>query len=448
MKVGIIGGGMMGLALAQRLSTRGHSITVFEREKQLGGLATYHDFGQFFWDRFYHVILPSDTYLINFMRDIGLGDELRWKRTLTGFYVDQQFHSVSSTVEFLKFPLVSLVGKLRLALAILYCARINDWQRLEQVPLEGWLIKTCGRTTYEKMWKPLLLAKLGENYRRVSAVFIWSYIKRLYSARDSSASKEQMGHVSGGYKAVFERLEKSIADAGGTIRTEISVERIRAAAGGGLWVDHDQGSDRFDKVVFTSPVNVLEKVAQQGLVQLSNTGRGVEYLGVICMVLVTRKPLVPYYVVNIADQRLPFTGAIGMSNVVSTDETAGFYLTYLPKYVLSDDPLLREPDDKIRKLFFAGINLMFPDLKDDDIEGVYINRAFKVQPLQVLNYSSLVPKVSTKHPDFFVLNTAQFVNTTLNNNEVIRAVEEFLNEYGHRFEDSNTQVEPVRAAAN
>jgi protoporphyrinogen oxidase len=447
-QIGIIGGGMMGLALAQRLSSRGHAVTVFEAAKQLGGLATYHDFGPFFWDRFYHVILPCDTYLISFLKDIGLGNELRWKRTATGFYVDERFYSISNNFEFLKFPLVSILGKLRLALTILYCSRITDWQRLEQIPVETWLIKTCGRRTYEKMWKPLLLAKLGEHYRRVSAVFIWTYIKRLFSARDSSASKEHLGHVSGGYKAVFQRLAELINNAGGTIRTQVKVKRIEPRPGGGLWVEHSQDRDCFDKVIFTSPVNVLEKVAAPNLVKVTNGGGHIEYLGVICMVLITRKPLVPYYVVNIADQQIPFTGIIGMSNVVSTEETAGYYLTYLPKYVLSDDPLLREPEEKLRQLFFDGLYRMFPELEPEDIESVHVNRAFKVQPLQVLNYSSLVPNVSTEHPDFFILNTAQFVNATLNNNEVIRAVEEFLNEYGHRFEGSYTQAEPVQAAAN
>ena len=95
----------MGLALAYRLSRKGHAVTVFEREKQLGGLATYHDYGAFFWDRFYHVILPSDTPLINFLKDIGLGHQIRWWRSLTGFYVDEQFYSVSNSREFLRFPL-------------------------------------------------------------------------------------------------------------------------------------------------------------------------------------------------------------------------------------------------------------------------------------------------------------------------------------------------------
>jgi hypothetical protein len=137
-----------------------------------------------------------------------------------------------------------------------------------------------------------------------------------------------------------------------------------------------------------------------------------------------------------------------MSNVVSTEETADLYLTYLPKYVLSDDPLLREQEENLRELFFNGLDLMFPELKPHQIHSIHINRAFKVQPLQVLNYSSLVPKISTEHPDFFILNTAQFLNNTLNNNEVIRAVEGFLNEYGQNFESSNTHVEPARVMPN
>ena len=44
MRIGVIGGGLMGMTLAHRL-TGGHAVTVFERDPQLGGLATYHDYG-------------------------------------------------------------------------------------------------------------------------------------------------------------------------------------------------------------------------------------------------------------------------------------------------------------------------------------------------------------------------------------------------------------------
>jgi len=427
MNIAIVGAGMMGLSLAYRLSQQGHKVTLFESNKQLGGLTTHHDYGPFVWDRFYHVILPSDTHLIQFLQEIGLGDKLRWRSTKTGCYIDKKLYSISNTIEFFRFPPLSIIGKIRLAFTLLYGSRIKNWRRLEKITVEEWLLRVSGRNAYEKLWKPLLLAKLGESYKRVSSVFIWSYIKRLFSARDSSLHKEQLGYVEGGYKTVFERLRELIHLASGEIQTGVAVDYIAPHPTCGIWVEHSGKKEHFDKVIFTGPANILQRVTAKNLVKFGSNCAEVEYLGVICMALITRRPLVPYYIVNIADQRIPFTGVIGMSNLITLPETAGLHLTYLPKYLISDDPLLQQTEDELRKLFFRGLHLMFPELKADDIVAAHINRAVKMQPLQVLNYSRIVPKVVTEHSDFFVLNTSQFVNGTLNNNTVVEHVDEFIN---------------------
>ncbi|HEU5468955.1 MAG TPA: FAD-dependent oxidoreductase [Steroidobacteraceae bacterium] len=432
MRVGIIGGGLMGLALAERLASARHRVTVYERAPQPGGLATWHDFGPFTWDRYYHVVLPSDTALIEFIRRIGLGEKLRWRATRTGYYVDRAIHSLSSGLDFLKFPLLGPVSKARLAATILYCSRIRDWQRLEGMTVEEFLVRHSGRATFEKFWKPLLLAKLGENYRRVSAVFIWTYVRRLFSARDSAAQKESLGYVSGGYRTVFARLVDRVRAAGGGLELGVEVEALRPRAAGGIEVAAAGAAEAYDKVIFTGPVSVLRAVADPALVRVPAQG-DVEYLGVLCMALVTKKPFCPYYVLNIADDRVPFTGIIGMSSLVDTAETAGLHLTYLPKYVLSDDAALRRPDEDVKAEFMAGFRRMFPGFPDADIAGVHLNRAVKVQPLQVLGYSGLVQPPRTLNADFYVVNTAQFASNTLNNNEVIRSVNAFLEQFEPEF---------------
>lgn len=191
--------------------------------------------------------------------------------------------------------------------------------------------------------------------------------------------------------------------------------------------------EHFDKVVFTGPTSILRQVVAPALFHLEEHDKQVEYLGVICMVIVTRKPLTPYYIVNIADPRIPFTGVIGMSNLVKPEETAGFHITFLPKYVDSTSPMLKLSDAELQRQFFQGLQLMFPGFENREIESVHINRAFQVQPLQVLHYSSLVPRVESAHPDFFVLNTSQFTHATLNNNEVVRAVDDFVEKYAERL---------------
>jgi len=177
--------------------------------------------------------------------------------------------------------------------------------------------------------------------------------------------------------------------------------------------------------VCTSPASVLQQIVDRDLLLIDTEGEDVEYLGVVCVVLVTSAPLVPYYVVNIADDEIPFTGLIGMSNVISPKNTAGHHVTYLPKYVLSTDAELERSDEYFTHQFLQGLQRMFPDFDQSKILSVHVNRAIKVQPLQVLDYSKLVPHVKTRHPDLFVLNTSQFVSATLNNNEVIGAVNRF-----------------------
>jgi protoporphyrinogen oxidase len=428
MRIGIIGGGLMGMALAHRLTGFGHEVTVLERDPQVGGLATYHDYGGFYWDRFYHVVLPTDRHLISYIKEIGLGDQLEWRRTLTGFYVNDRMHSISSSLEFLRFPLLTLHAKLRLAWTMYYASRIDDWRRLERITVTDWLTRVSGRQAYEKLWRPLLLAKLGRNYERVSAVFIWSYIKRLFSARDGSAGKEQLGHVRGGYKSIFEHIRQRIAGGGGRVVSGAEVAAVEPSAGGGLSVRVGAELQPFDKVVCTSPVSVLRRLVHESLLRVEREG-DVEYLGVLCVVVVSHAPILPFYVVNIADERVPFTAIVGMSNVVAPKNTAGRYLTYLPKYMLSTDPGLGRDADAVRSEFLAGLQRILPEFDPATIESVHVNRAPRVQPLQVLSYSELVPRVDTAHPNLFVLNTAQFVDATLNNNEVIRAVNAFCDSH-------------------
>lgn len=427
----------MGLALAEGLASQDHEVTVYESAAQVGGLSTWKDYGAFVWDRFYHVILPSDRSLIAFLGRLGLSDKLNWRPSGTGYFVGREMYSLTTGLDFIRFPLLGPISKLRLAITILYCARIKDWRRLEGLTVEEFLVRTSGRDGFTRFWEPLLRAKLGESYHRVSAVFIWTYIRRLFSARDATAQREHLGYVSGGYRTVFQRLTERIASLGGRVHTGVEVREVRPRDGG-IEVVVDGVVRPYDKVIFTGPVSVMRAIVDKRLVDVPAAG-DIEYLGVVCVVLVTRNPLVPFYVVNIADDEVSFTGAIGMSSLVDVAETGGRYLTYLPKYVLSTDPLLSAPDEDVRAMFTKGLRKMFPSLDEVGVEAVHVHRAFKVQPLQVVGYSARVVAPRTLNPHFFVVNSGQFVSSTLNNNEVIRAVDVFLANHEIELRDSGIE---------
>ena len=303
-------------------------------------------------------------------------------------------------------------------------SRVNSWKPLEQVSCEQWLREISGKENVEKLWKPLLLARFGPAYSRMSAVFIWSYIKRMLSARKKSAGAGNLGHLRGGYESVFRKIIQQIADAGGRVLLEENVLRVSATKDS-VSIHTPLRSLKFDEVVCTSPVNVLQKIVDKDLLAVNHEAGKIEYLGVVCVVLVTTQPITRFYKVNVADESIPFTGVIGMSNVVNTKNTRGYHLTYLPKYLLSTDPENGKPDGYYREAFLEGLESMFPDFDQKDIVSMHVHRAVNVQPLQVINYSSMVPSVNTNDPRFHVLNTSQFVNATPNNNEVIGAVNSY-----------------------
>src|SRR5712691_7711902 len=124
---------MLGMTLALRLAQRGHLVTLFEGAGQLGGLASAWELGDVVWDRHYHVILLSDMHLRGLLDELGLGDELVWKETRTGFYTDGKLYSMSNTLEFLRFPPLGLTDKLRLGATIFYASRVRHWQKLETI---------------------------------------------------------------------------------------------------------------------------------------------------------------------------------------------------------------------------------------------------------------------------------------------------------------------------
>src|ERR1700744_2195539 len=92
---GIVGGGMLGLTIAYRLARLGHAVTVYEAAPELGGLAAPWGLGDLVWDRHYHVILASDSFLRGWLRDLNLEHQLAWVSQQTGLFAEGSLDPVT-----------------------------------------------------------------------------------------------------------------------------------------------------------------------------------------------------------------------------------------------------------------------------------------------------------------------------------------------------------------
>jgi protoporphyrinogen oxidase len=432
-RTAVVGGGILGLTLALRLAQRGVAVDLIEASNELGGLAGSFDYGEFVWDRFYHCILPSDQKLIGVLRELGLEHELHWTRTGTGYFADGRQYPMNGNRDFLAFPLLSLWEKARLAWVTVHARRFAKPHELYSISARDWLTRHCGTHAYEVFWQPLLQAKFGPYHDRVAAAFIWATITRLFGARSGAAKAEHLGYVSGGYAVILARFEQELLRLGVRVRKGTRVLGAEEL-GPRCRLQLDESSEEFAQVFLTTPTRLARSLAGAGLGPLLDEFErdypsASTYMGVICCNLVLERPLTPYYVLNLGAGAAGLTGVVEMTNLIdAASQTRGRSLVYLPRYLPSDSAQFERSDEDLRSDFLEhGLLRVFPDFDRSSIRSVSIQRARFVQALPLVR-----PRGHARQPaprwrgPLALLNTAMLECATLNNNEVVGLVDEYV----------------------
>lgn len=414
----IIGAGMLGMTLALRLANAGRAVTIFEAASDCGGLAAPWELGGVTWDRHYHVTLYSDGALRALLDELGLTTHLRWVTTRTGFYTNGSMYPFSGIADFLRFPPLSPLQKLRLGMAIARTSRIAEWRELESVTAVDWLTKQCGPKTVETIWLPLLRAKLGAYAEEASAAFIWAIIARMYGARRSGMKRELFGYVEGGYDRILDTFERHLEGAGVRIRTSTRVARVEPA-GDGVAIAYGAGTERFDEAVVTLAAPLAAAICPALPAGERAALSAIGYQGIVCASLLMQKPLSPYYITNITDRSIPFTAVIEMTALVDPSAFQGRSLVYLPKYAPAGDPVFRLDDVQLQEQFFGALERMHPAFSRRDVLAFRVSRVPCVFPLPSLNYSQRLPPQRTGMPGLYLAGSAHVVNGTLNVNESV-----------------------------
>lgn len=427
----IVGGGVLGSSIALELAGEGHDVTLLERAPELGGLASAWSLGDIVWDRHYHVTLASDRHTRGLLAKIGLESEINWVETRTGTWAGGRVHSMSSTLDYVLYPELSLFDKVRLGRTILGANRIDDWRSLERVSVEEWLRSKSGDRVFESFWLPLLKAKLGDSYKDTSAAFIWATIQRLYAARSQGMKKELFGYVPGGYARILAVLGEALTSSGVDVRLGASVEVV----GSGPTVTFDGESRGFDHVVVTAAPPIASRLVH-GLTQHEQSRlESIRYQGIVCASVLAREPLDGYYLTYLYEDA-PFTAVVEMSAFVDRSEFDGKTLIYLPKYCAPDDPLFDESDDQIQSMFLPALKTIYPSFEPSGVEAFKVSRVRTVFPISTLGFSESVPEFDTSLEGVHLVSSAQIVNGTLNVNDTMalsaRAVDHLKQVTGER----------------
>ena len=301
---------------------------------------------------------------------------------------------------------------------------------MEGIPVEKWLVRWSGKRVFNKIWLPLLKAKLGDHYKSTSALFIWTTIQRMYAARRTGLKKEMFGYVSGGYDKVNAAFEQKLKSLGVNIILNAQVKKVdRDHHVNKVIIETDSPLPyQFDKVISTLHSDISVRIAPSLTKEEIDRHMAIRYLGVVCPSILLRRPISKYYVTNITDTWTPFTGIIEMTALVDPQELGNRSLVYLPKYVEPGDELFKKLSDELKEYFLKPLFVMYPDLSDEDVTFWNVSSARKVFALPTLNYSEKLPSVITSLKDYYIINSAQIINGTLNVNETVQVAETKLEE--------------------
>src|SRR5713226_8895195 len=143
--VGVLGGGALGLGAALRLAQAGRQVTVIEREPHLGGLATGFSVGPSYLEKFYHHIFKTDTTIIAFIQELGLGNRLIWGQPNTSTLSNGRIVSLGTIPDLLRLPLLNTPDRLRFLAGMAVLKAIPNERTFAGRTAAEWLPRLMGR---------------------------------------------------------------------------------------------------------------------------------------------------------------------------------------------------------------------------------------------------------------------------------------------------------------
>ncbi|MFQ3295680.1 MAG: protoporphyrinogen oxidase [Natrialbaceae archaeon] len=388
--IGVVGGGIAGLAAAYRLQDHGHDVQVFEASDDLGGLAAVYETAGDPVEKFYHHLSASEETIVQLAKDLGIGDRVEWRYKSDAYYVDGVVHPMDTIWQIAAYPHLSFYDKFRLGMLTLGFDVRGGWPRrdtyenledFEEVPVTEFILEHTTRNVYESFFEPLLDGKFGDRKEDVSAAWLLGRIK--FRGERDLLRGEQLGYVEGSFAVLIDAL----IDAVGRKNVTTGARVADLSIGDGvesLTVNTGQGTrtQNVDDVVIATMPNVLE--------DLTGYACEIDFQGTVCSVWSMDESLTDTYWLNIKEDA-PFGVFIEHTNYIPPERYGGEHLYYTASYV--QDPaeeLWQMSNDEVETYWQSGIADLFPQFDPDGVNWVRTGRNPRTAPIYERGYLDMV----------------------------------------------------------
>ncbi len=400
MRVVVLGSGVMGLAAALQAVRDGHEVTVLEADTQAGGMAAHFDFGGLSLERFYHFICKTDYPTFELLRDLGIEDKLRWRETSMGIFTQGKLHDWGTPIALLRFPGMGLLDKLRYGLFAFVSARRDTWPSLERRNSKEWITTWCGEKIFKMHWEPLFQHKFYEYQDAISALWIWTRIRRIGRSR-KNIMQEELGYLEGGSETLVTALVMAIEGRGGKIYLGNAARRVVVNHGIVTGVETSEGIIPADRVISTVPTPFVSKLVPDLSLEAKLAYDSIPNIGICCLVYKLKRSLSPHFWVNLSAPEIEIPGLIEFSNLRPMEHP----VVYIPYYMPTSNEKFSWPDDRLLAEAFRAMQSVQPELRETDILDKRVARLRYAQPICAPGFAAMLPAAQTEIQGLQVADT-------------------------------------------
>ncbi|SFR52635.1 NAD(P)/FAD-dependent oxidoreductase [Halogeometricum limi] len=389
--IGVVGGGIAGLAAAYRLRQHGHEVQVFEATEDVGGLAAVYETAGDDIEKFYHHLSKSEETIVELAEELGLGDSLDWRIGKNAYYVDGVVHPLDTAWQIAAYPHMSVYDKFRLGMltqgidvrgGIPDFDAYDDLSEYEHVTIRDFVVEHTTQGVYDNFVDPLLDGKFGDRKGDISAAWFLGRV-RFRGERDLLRG-EILGYFDGGFRPLLDALVDAVGRENITTGARVTELETDGDAVGSMTVETETGRETHDvdAAVVAAMPNVLE--------DLTGYECDIEFQGAVCGLATMSESLMDTYWLNVAHDA-PFGSLIEHTNFVPKERYGGQHLLYVASYVQGPhEDLWQMSDEEVEDVWFDEIASMFPQFDRSAVEEFRIARNPRAGPIYERGYLDMV----------------------------------------------------------
>ncbi len=385
----VLGAGVAGLTAAYALCKKGKKVLVLERDGQAGGMLRAQKINGYNIEEYYHHVFRRDCEFIKLAEEIGIGGKFGFSPAKTAFLYEKEFIELSKPADLLFFRPLPLFEKLKFLRLMLKIKLIKNPKKYDDVSAKEWIVKNSSAGVFEKMFRPLLRSKFGNDMESVSAAWFIERIKTR-SGRDSDG--ESLGYVKGSFSVFLDAFKSRAEEKGCEIRLNAKVKRLITENNKICGADVGGEIVKTNCVISTVPPKELLKICGFPR-EYEKRLKSLEYQGCICVLFAMEKKLTDFYWTNIISEKAAFGSIIEHTNFQQLADY-GEHLVYLASYPDSDSELWKAGDGELFEKYIADLSELVP-LDKKDVKWFRVFRTREAGLVYKKGITSNIPAAKT-----------------------------------------------------